>query len=277
LFERIVLAIETYVGRSERRDGVTILYFPPLLSWSVPDSTGHLTSFLDLVGVVAVFNGDEARHHEMLDRVAGGQSWDELMTMSDVALASAVCQSVYPLVANTCIAAEGLRFEAHGYCFRHEPSDDQARLQSFRQHEFVFIGDPTAGRANGDGGLERSATLLELLGLAVEVVEANDPFFGRAGHLLAGEQREKDLKYEAMVPVTSESPSSVCSANYHECHFSSTSRIRGVNGYEVHSSCFSFGLERVSLALLWRHGLEPSTWPGEVQELFDLTLPSPVR
>ena len=206
----------------------------------------------------------------MKRRVDDGHAFDELMTLSDVALSSAVCQGVYPLVANSIAPEEGLRFEAYGYCFRHEPSDDPARLQAFRQHEFVYIGDPVSAREHSDQGLQRSAELLRDLGLAVDVVEASDPFFGRTGQLLANKQREKVLKYEIVVPVSSDEPASVSSANYHEDHFTAPFEIGGFDGATAHSSCFGFGLERVALALLWRHGLDPMAWPEPVRTLLGL-------
>ena len=83
-----------------------------------------------------------------------------------------------------------------GWCFRREPSLDPARMQSFRQHDLVYVGDPDGARENRDRWLQLGAELLGSLGLIVETVVANDPFFGRVGRILAENQRSETLKYE---------------------------------------------------------------------------------
>ena len=52
--------------------------------------------------------------------------------------------------------------------FRHEPSDDPARLQIFHQHEMVRIGEPEAVLAWREEWAQRGLELLRSLGLAAE-------------------------------------------------------------------------------------------------------------
>ena len=40
--------------------------------------------------------------------------------------------------------------------------------------------------------------------------------------------------------------------------------LRQANGEQAHTACVGFGLERITLALLSRHGLDVDTWPGDV-------------
>ena len=59
--------------------------------------------------------------------------------------------------------------------------------------------------------------MMQALGLDVHIALANDPFFGRTGRMLAANQREQELKYELVVPITSsEHPTAVLSFNYHQ-------------------------------------------------------------
>jgi seryl-tRNA synthetase len=99
---------------------------------------------------------------------------------------------------------------------------------------------------------------------------ANDPFFGRAGKMMATSQREQKLKFEILVPVISETaPTAVCSFNWHQEHFTAKFGIRREGHDEgsrvAHTACLGFGLERVTLALIKTHGFDPLQWPADVR------------
>ncbi|HZP72194.1 MAG TPA: hypothetical protein VFA97_02340, partial [Gaiellaceae bacterium] len=55
--------------------------------------------------------------------------------------------------------------------------------------------------------------------------------------------------------------------NYHREHFSSIFDLRQGSGEPAHTACVGFGLERISLALFSRHGLDPDAWPADVGSL----------
>ena len=58
------------------------------------------------------------------------------------------------------------------------------------------------------------------LELPFDLDVANDPFFGRAGRMLAASQRDQELKFELLVPINSdEKPTACLSFNYHQDHF----------------------------------------------------------
>jgi hypothetical protein len=95
---------------------------------------------------------------------------------------------------------------------------------------------------------------------------ANDPFFGRVGRMLAANQREDAAKFEIVTTVGSpDSPTAIMSSNCHREHFSVPFGIETPDGRPAHSSCVGFGIERVALALLRRHGLDPASWPASVR------------
>jgi seryl-tRNA synthetase len=114
--------------------------------------------------------------------------------------------------------------------------------------------------------VQQGTDMLESLGLDIEVVVANDPFFGRVGKMMAANQREEALKLEFVTPITStQSPTAISSVNRHQDHFGLTFGIRSASGAVAHSACFAVGVDRTALALLHRHGLDPTAWPAEVR------------
>jgi seryl-tRNA synthetase len=165
----------------------------------------------------------------------------------------------------------GRRVDLQGYAFRHEPSDDPARMQIFRMHEVVRLGTPDEALEHRDSWLERGHEIFASVGLKVERVVANDPFFGRGGKVQKAMQREQNLKYEFVVPVCStDKPTAIGSCNYHLDHFGVAFDIRTHDGAVAHSACVGFGLERVALALFKTHGFRLESWPREVRDVLDL-------
>ena len=107
--------------------------------------------------------------------------------------------------------------------------------------------------------------MISLLGLDANFDVANDPFFGRSGRMMAASQREQALKFEILVPIAGPEPTAVASFNYHQDHFATLYGITTAAGDVAHTACLGFGHERVVLALLRTHGLDPAAWPAEVR------------
>jgi len=264
-FERVVRGIDDLVSSAGADQNASVLHLPAVLPRVLLERSGYLRSFPDLLGSVSVFIGDDDLHAQLLERLGRGKNWVEMLTPSDVALCSAACHALYPLCSGR-LPAGGRRFEVFGQCFRHEPSVDPARMQAFRMHEFVYLGDPDGAVAHRNLWLERSVDLLSVLGLTVDVVVANDPFFGRAGRLLARNQRSETLKCEIVCALHQDAqPTALASSNYHLDHFGIAFGIGSANGDVAHTACVGFGAERVTLALLHTHGLDPDAWPRKVK------------
>jgi seryl-tRNA synthetase len=85
--------------------------------------------------------------------------------------------------------------------------------------------------------------------------------------MLGKSQREQALKFEVLVPIASPEPTAVASFNYHREHFTHLHHIEMEGGGEAHTACLGFGMERCTVALLRKHGLDPKTWPAEVREV----------
>ena len=71
--------------------------------------------------------------------------------------------------------------EVYGYCFRHEPSTDPFRMQSFRQHDYVYLGTPDGARAHRDEWIGRGLDVLAGLGLEVELGGGQRPVLRSTG------------------------------------------------------------------------------------------------
>jgi seryl-tRNA synthetase len=230
----------------------------------------YAISFPNLVGVLTSFTRSEKDLPELIDRIESGGEWSELLSPNGLALCGAACHHIYPTLAGTEVSIDGLLYEVQATCHRHEPSEDPARMQSFSIREFVFVGTEGGAIAHRELWLQRGAELFDKLGLSVEIVTANDPFFGRAGKLIGASQREQEAKFELVAAITSPSPGAISSGNYHGDHFGKAFGISLPGGDAAHSSCFGFGLERITLALLHRHGLDVAAWPSQVRSSLNL-------
>jgi seryl-tRNA synthetase len=249
VLERIRMGFERFfAGHAAASGEYEQLRFPPLLPRRRLEEFGYLDSFPHLAAAVHSFEPAGA---------------------TDLALCPAACYPVYPAVsARGPLPAGGVAIDAGGaYVFRHEPSPDPARMQMFHQRELVRIGEPALVREWRDAWSDRGLELLQSLGLDARVDIASDPFFGHGGRLLAASQREQQLKLELVVPIAGPQPTAVASFNYHQEHFAKVCGIETSAGEPAHTACVGFGEERISLALLRAHGLDPETWPAEVRHL----------
>ncbi len=267
IFERVRTGFDDLVSRESAGDGAEPLRFPPVLPRRQLERSGYLKSFPHLAGSVFAFEGSEAQATEQHERASRHEDWSEFQAMTDLVLMPAVCYPVYPAVAARGPLPEGgLLIDPGGaYCFRHEPSGDPARLQMFHMRELVRIGAPDEVFEWRDGWRDRSIELLRGLGLDADFDVAADPFFGRSGRMLAASQREQALKFEILVQIAGPEPTAIASFNYHQDHFGKSAGIELADGGIAHTACLGFGLERVTLALLRTHGLDPETWPQDVR------------
>jgi seryl-tRNA synthetase len=264
-FEDILERFDRYITALGAPDAPTRVRFPPLLSRKSFEKSGYLKNMPQLAGTVHSFTGDQKAHLALIHDLETGTDYSARQAMTDVVLTPAGCYPLYPTLSGEH-SAEGKLMDVFSYCFRHEPSIDPARMQMFRMREYVRIGRPDDVTAWRSGWLERGLAMMEGLGLRVHIALANDPFFGRTGRMLAANQRDQELKYELVVPITSEEdPTAVLSFNYHQELFGGLYGIR-VDGHTAHTGCVGFGMERVALALLKTHGLSVAGWPSHVRE-----------
>lgn len=263
-YQRVAGGLSAMVNDWSSALGATRLQLPPVLARSTFARTNYLESFPDLMGSVHVFNGGDAEHKELLRRVETGGDWPSLLEPAEVVLASSACHALYPMCTGT-VPEGGRWFDVTSWCFRHEPSNDSTRLQSFVMHEVVYVGSPEGAWDHRETGLALGLSMLEGLGLPVRAVPASDPFFGRVGAVLAAGQLDEQLKVEAVTRIPgTRGATAVMSANCHRDHFGRPFEIRTEDGEPAHSACVGFGVDRIVVALFAVHGFSVRDWPTRV-------------
>ena len=270
VFEGIIEHFERYITRQGADQRAEVMRFPPILARHTYESTDHMETMPQLMGSVHSFEGGDAEYATLTERAHSGGAWTDLLRPTEVMMVPAACYPLYP-TATGQLPAGGRTVDLLAFVFRHEPSDDPARMQIFRQREYVRLGTPEQAVAHRDEWLRRAEEMHRSVGLRVARVLANDPFFGRGGRVMKATQREQDLKYELVAPVTSEEkPTAITSSNCHLDHFGLAFDIKTADGGVAHSACVGFGLERIALALLAEHGMDPERWPREVRSVLEL-------
>jgi seryl-tRNA synthetase len=271
LFERVVDGLQALITR-HRETGVEVLRFPPVMSRRNLEKSGYLHSFPHLLGTVCCLHGDEVEIRAAVDRPARDGGWVASLAATDLVLSPAACYPVYPLAAERgALPTNGLTFDVACDCFRHEPSRNLDRMQSFRMREYVFIGAPEQVTEFRARWVERAQGIAQQLGLTHQLAGASDPFFGRVGKIMAVSQMEQALKLELLIPVRStEDPTACMSFNCHRDHFGATWGLRTADGAVAHTGCVAFGIDRLALALFVQHGLDSAEWPPSVREALSL-------
>ena len=271
VFEDVIERFELAVTKRAKPLKAEVMRFPAILNRKHYLQTTHIENFPDLMGSVHSFTGNEHDHARLLDKRARGEDWTRDLTPTDVMMTPAACYPLYPTATGTKLSSEGRLVDLRSFVFRHEPSVDPARMQIFRQREFVRLGTAEQALEHREYWLNVGQEVLNSVGLKVESVVANDPFFGRGGRMMAAAQKEQDLKFELVHAVaTAEKPTAITSCNYHLDHFGHAFDIRTADGEYAHTACIGFGLERIALALFMTHGFDPDQWPSDVKSVLAL-------
>nr|WP_157225926.1 amino acid--[acyl-carrier-protein] ligase [Rhodococcus sp. AW25M09] len=268
-FEDIVESIDRRVvaaSAAEHGSGVPRFRFPPVFPREAFEKTDYIASFPNLTGAINTFDGDNKAHAALLADRSEGKDWDHHLESAGTMLVSAACHPSYSMLPPV-LPEEGTTYDIYGYCFRHEPAVDPARMQAFRMHEIVRVGTADDAVAHRERWVQRGLEVLTDLGLEAEPVIANDPFFGRAGRMLAANQRNENLKTELVVRLYGDldDGTAVVSCNCHRDHFGHTFGISTADGESAHSACVGFGMERIALALLRTHGVDRNKWPSSLR------------
>jgi seryl-tRNA synthetase len=265
LFEKVIDGLNALISRYRPSDA-EILKFPPVTSRAQVEKSGYLKSFPHLLGCVSCLHGTEREIRAAVDSATAGKDWAGALEATDLVLAPAACYPVYPMVAaRGIVPAGGVRFDVTSDCFRHESSHELGRFQSFRMREYVCVGSPAEVVAFREHWKIQALDLVNRLALPHQVMAASDPFFGRAGKMMAVSQVEQELKFELLIPINSvENPTACMSFNYHQGHFGETWGIETAAGGPAHTACVAFGLDRLALAIFATHGIDLGNWPDSV-------------
>ncbi|MCW5746797.1 MAG: amino acid--[acyl-carrier-protein] ligase [Alphaproteobacteria bacterium] len=272
LFEDVIERFLALVARHGGQDGAEVMRFPPAINRADFEGSGYLKSFPQLAGTVHSFMGNDRDHQALIEKLLKKEDWTAGQKATQVVMTPAACYPIYPvLAARGRLPAGGALVDVYSYCFRHEPSIDPARMQLFRQREYVRIGTPEQVMDFRQLWIDRGTAIMTALGVPLHVDVANDPFFGRAGRMLAANQRDQTLKFELLIPITStDKPTACLSFNYHQDHFGHAWDIHTHDGGTAHTACVGFGVERIALALFKHHGFDVKAWPMAVRDQLGL-------
>ncbi|MGN6773727.1 amino acid--[acyl-carrier-protein] ligase [Rhizobium sp.] len=267
-FEDVISAFERLIDTFGGADGAEAIRVPPGMNRAFFETSGYMKSFPQLAGTVHSFCGNELDHMSLLKCMEVGDDWTRDQQATDIVLTPAACYPLYPTVAKRgAIPENGALYDLQSYCFRHEPSKDPARQQLFRMREYVCMGSEKHVTDFRQSWMDRGIEMMKAVGLDVTIDVANDPFFGRAGKMLANNQRDQNLKFELLIPITSTAKPTACmSFNYHQDAFGTKWGLNFADGSVVHTACVGFGLERIALALFHTHGLDVKEWPESVRK-----------
>jgi len=271
-FENVIAGFERLIDRFGGAEGAEVIRFPPGMNRAFFETSGYMKSFPQLAGTVHSFCGCELDHVSLLKKMDDGSDWTGEQKATEIVLTPAACYPLYPTIAKRGnLPAGGGLYDLQSYCFRHEPSKDPARQQLFRMREYVCMGSQDNVTEFRQTWMDRGVQMMDDVGLAVEIDIANDPFFGRAGKMLANNQRDQNLKFELLIPITSTANPTACmSFNYHQDAFGTKWGLNLEDGSVAHTACVGFGLERIALALLHHHGLDIAQWPAKVRTALGL-------
>ncbi|GAA1919563.1 amino acid--[acyl-carrier-protein] ligase [Microbacterium aoyamense] len=248
---------------------ITPVRFPPVFSAHMLEQTDYVASFPQLLGTISSFLGDQKDFRRLIEVYDEGGDWQGQLAPTGLALTSAACHPIYAWLEDS-VVDHGKIYELTGDCFRHEPSEDPMRFVTFRMREYVRLGTEEQAKAHRAQWLEIAQALFEELDIPVEVVPANDPFFGRGGVVLARNQLEAQAKFELVTEIYSGTETAIASANYHDTHFGDEFALTLPDGGVAHSACSAYGMDRIVLALASRHGFDPAAWPNRVRKALGL-------
>ncbi|CAN5204167.1 amino acid--[acyl-carrier-protein] ligase [soil metagenome] len=271
-YERVIEGLAAWISQ-HREEGAEVLRFPPVMSRHHLEKSGYLKSFPHLLGCVCAMHGSEAEVNGAVARFESGGDWTGALSPADLVLSPAACYPVYPIAAERGpVPDSGYLFDIAADVFRHEPSRDIDRFQSFRMREYVCIGAPEQVAAFRARWMERARTMVETLELPFVLEQASDPFFGRVGQMKAVAQIQAALKFEMLIPVVSaEKPTACMSFNNHKDHFGAVWDMRLASGEVAHSGCVAFGMDRLAVALFATHGLDIAMWPAGLRQALQLS------
>lgn len=252
--------------------GASHRQFPTLIGADVMDKCRYLRSFPHSLNLVSHLREDLDR----IESFASGANWvdgklevpEGTLDSVKVLLSPSICFHCYAGLAQSCVE-DSLTVTAVGKCFRYESGNLSGleRLWDFTMREVIFVGRREFVLGGRDAGIRGVVDLLERLGLQFTIETASDPFFIDGFAVQSTFQRLFDLKYEIRTPLPyADKTLAIGSFNYHQDFFGRAFDITTSEEGPAHTACVGFGLERLVLAIVSQHGVDPRGWPEALRE-----------
>ena len=181
-----------------------VMRFPPVLSRAHYRTNRSPRDFPEPDGLGAHASPATTEdHRELIAQARRRARTGRAASATEVMLTPAACYPLYPTATGT-LPQGGRTVDLLSFVFRHEPSDDPARMQIFRMREYVRLGTPDQAlehrdrlaRARPGDACARSASTCSRSSPTIRSSAA-------AASVMAATQREQELKYELVVPIAS--------------------------------------------------------------------------
>lgn len=260
-FDRDLIDLAAEFGASPQQ-------YPSMIGADVMDECRYLRSFPHSLTFISHLREDiegiqDFARHAVWD---GGRLSCNPETLSDVQclLAPSVCFHCYAWLKGQRLDTP-LTVTALGKCFRYESGNltGLERLWDFSMREIIFVGSQSFVLERRQECMERAASLLDRWEMGHEIRSATDPFFIEDYATQTLFQNAFELKYEIRADLPyKQSSLAAGSFNYHQDFFGRSFRISLADETPAHTSCAGWGLERLALAFVAQHGLEPDIWPA---------------
>ncbi len=241
---------------------------PPVVPLEVVRRAGYVIAFPHLLGLVAGFDGSVRDFATTIAPTAGAPTnqteapaWATPFDDPLFAMTPAACHGVYDLVP-TPLGPNGFKATAVATCFRNERSSELGRFRSFQMFECVQVGSEAVVESFILNGRTVISEFFSALGIDDDWEAAVDPFF--LGDGVASVKETDAPKHELATALLPGQPRvAISSVNYHHEHFASAFDLSSETGTTV-SACLGVGIERLTLALFGRYGLDVAGWPPAV-------------
>lgn len=247
--------------------------FPSIIGGDVLSRCRYIKSFPHSLSLVHHLREDLEAIQGFADEAEWGDSHLHVkpgsLAQPETLLSPTVCFHCYAWLADSKQTRPRI-ITARGKCFRFESGNLRGleRLWDFSMRELIFVGPKEFVLEQRQKVIDASARLLDRWNLSYEIKTATDPFFIDDFSQQSAFQRAFDLKFEvrAALPYKPGGSVAIGSFNIHQDFFGRSFSIETVDGQPLHTGCVGFGLERIALALIAQHGLDPAGWPPGVRE-----------
>ena len=248
--------------------------FPNVISVENLIKTNHLSSFPEHLNFVNNIHpnieildqfGEYAKSSESADFIS-----EKIMETPQLIQNPSTCYHCYASRAGQKVNKNTVITALAG-CHRYEGANHSqlGRLMEFSLREVIFLGEPNFIRETREECLRLIKKLAVDWEFGGVLQSENDPFFTSDFEIKAEHQRKMKMKYEFRAYISDNDDGlAVMSSNLHGLTFSKTFNIES-DDWPVHTGCIGFGLERMIIALIAQHGVDPECWPKNLKAEWD--------
>lgn len=238
--------------------------FPVIYPISGYEKGGYFESFPHHIMFQTLMNNDINVLEKFAEYGASNEEIFNEMRKPKNVLRHAACVPIYEYIENQIIDKDDKKtFLVSGKCFRNEANNifELARLNEFFMKEYVFMGTPTFCAKGMSKAHEIWEFWANTFNLNCKIETANDSFFANSYKKLKLFQVLGASKQEFKIQLPASNMYVACSsANQHRTHFSKPYNIKLDENTYAYTSCFAFGIDRLTYALLSQKGINPDKW-----------------